>query len=157
MIPGKIIHFLEEAIVAMGGSRDNDLQPHVHRISGWMLAPDQETVTCLVAEGFTHELSSVEENGEFALTVCDVPSHEAYQFKGRFIALRPITEGDLGVFQRFRDRFVARIHQLFGFPEEILRLYIPQPVIALSFKVREIYLQTPGPGAGTRLVPRENN
>ena len=38
-------------------------------------------------------------------------------------------------------------------PEQLLNAYIQVPGVAVEFEVREIYLQTPGPGAGTRLVP----
>jgi len=156
MIPEKIVRFLEGATVAMGGSRDGNRIPHAHRISGWQVGPDEETMTCLVAEGFTENLlPSLEDNGQFALTVCEVPSHETYQFKGNYLGSRPINEKDLVVYEHYRRRFVERVCGLFGFPEDRVRNYIPPPRLAIDFRVREIYLQTPGPGAGSRLVPKE--
>ncbi len=156
MIPKKIARFLEGATVAIGGSRDENLVPHAHRISGWRVGPDEQTMTCLVAEGFTENLlPSLEDNGQFALTVCEVPSHETYQFKGNYVGSRPIDEKDLAVYELYRRRFVERVCELFGFPEDRVRTYLPHPCLAIDFRVREIYLQTPGPGAGSRLVPRE--
>jgi hypothetical protein len=38
-------------------------------------------------------------------------------------------------------------------PEHILSAFVSPPSMAVDFEVLEIYLQTPGPGAGTRLVP----
>jgi hypothetical protein len=38
-------------------------------------------------------------------------------------------------------------------PEEILSAFVSPPTLAVEFEVLEIYLQTPGPGAGTRLIP----
>jgi hypothetical protein len=38
-------------------------------------------------------------------------------------------------------------------PDQLLQAYITDPELAVEFDVREVYLQTPGPGAGTRLVP----
>ena len=38
-------------------------------------------------------------------------------------------------------------------PEHLLNSFILAPELAVEFEVREIYLQTPGPSAGTRLVP----
>ncbi|MBM2823880.1 MAG: hypothetical protein HW413_2626, partial [Thermoleophilia bacterium] len=38
-------------------------------------------------------------------------------------------------------------------PEGIVGAFISTPGLAVEFEVFEIYLQTPGPGAGTRLVP----
>src|SRR5262245_29499242 len=156
MIPEHISRFLECATVAMGGTRDDHLIPHAHRVSGWTVGPDVQTMTCLVAEGFTKNLlPSLEHNGQFALTVCEVPSHETYQFKGSYVGSRPVQAEDLSVYESYRRRFVERICSLFGLPGDTARSYVPPPALAISFKVREIYLQTPGPGAGTRVVPRQ--
>jgi hypothetical protein len=38
-------------------------------------------------------------------------------------------------------------------PEEALNAFIAKPSLAVEFEVLEIYLQTPGPGAGSRLIP----
>jgi len=119
MIPEKIIHFLDGATVAMGGTRDGNLVSRAHRISGWRVGPDDQTMTCLVAEGFTENLlASLEDNGQFAFTVCDMPSHETYQFKGTYVGSRAIDENDLAVFDRYRRRFAERVSELFGFPED---------------------------------------
>ena len=49
---------------------------------------------------------------------------------------------------------IAGVRPLFsGAPEEPLKASIPQPSLAVEFEVDEVFLQTPGPGAGTRLVP----
>jgi hypothetical protein len=38
-------------------------------------------------------------------------------------------------------------------PEDVLKRFVSPPSLAVDFEVLEIFLQTPGPGAGTRLVP----
>lgn len=37
--------------------------------------------------------------------------------------------------------------------ESVLRAFTLKPHVVVAFKVEEIYLQTPGPGAGSRIVP----
>lgn len=156
MIPEVIVLFLDRAIVAIGGTRDHSLVPHVHRVSGWRCSPDRKTITCLVPEQFTSELvSSLEDNGQFALTVCEVPSHETYQFKGDYVDSRPTNEADVTDFEGCRRRFAERLANLLGLPEETCRAFVSGPSIAVTFQVREIFVQTPGPAAGRRLVPRE--
>lgn len=156
MIPEVIALFLDRAIVAIGGTRDKGLVPHVHRVSGWRCSPDRKTITCLIPEAFASDLmSSLEDNGQFALTVCEVPSHETYQFKGDYVSSRPSNEDDVVDFERCRRQFAERVAQLFGFPVEACGAFVPEPTIALTFQVREIFVQTPGPAAGRRLVPRE--
>ena len=156
MIPGKILRFLEEyAIVAFAGTRDRHLVPYGHRVSGWRVAQDRRTMTALIPAQFTPGLvDSLEDNGEFALTVEEFPSHETYQFKGRYLRHRPLDREDFEVVDTIRKRFVKSVRPLYPeAPERIWPAFIMKPSLAVEFEVLEIYLQTPGPGAGTRLVP----
>jgi hypothetical protein len=156
MIPESIVAFLERATLAVGGTRDRDLVPHVHRIAGWAVGADRRTIACLIARGFTDQLApAIEDNGRFALTVCEVPSHETYQFKCGVLGSRPIEPADRIVFELFRDRLIDRLSAAFGFAPATLRAYLPQPALALALEVREIYLQTPGPGAGARVAAEQ--
>jgi hypothetical protein len=156
MIPGKIIRFLDEhANLAFGGTRSRDLVPFGHRVSGWRLGADGRTLTSFVADQSTDRLiESLEDNGEFALTVEEFPSHETYQFKGRYVRHRPLQPADLEAVDRIRERYVKSMRHLFAdAPEALLKKAVLTPSVAVDFEVREVYLQTPGPGAGLRLVP----
>lgn len=153
-VPEHISQFLERAIVAIAGTRDRDLVPHGHRVSAWRLSDDRRTILCLFAECFTeHLLSSLEDNGELSLTVCEVPSHDTYQFKGKFVGTEPVGEEDLRGFRSYRERAVERIHDLMGLPEDALRAAWPPPALGVRFEVRDIFDQTPGPAAGARVEP----
>jgi hypothetical protein len=157
-IPAKIVRFLEQsANLGFAGTRDRDLAPYGHRVSGWLVAADGRTLTALVAELFTaHLLESLQDNGELALTVEEFPSHETYQFKGRYLRHRLLQNSDIEVVGRIRERFTKSIRRLDpAAPAHILNAFILPPALAVEFAVREIYLQTPGPGAGSRLVPPE--
>jgi hypothetical protein len=156
VIPGKIVRFLEQhANIAFAGTRDRDRVPYGHRVSGWHVSADGRTLTALVAERFTVRLvESLEDNGELALTVEEFPSHETYQFKGRYRNHRPLRDEDYAVVSRIRERFVKSMRPLFvDVPEPVLQAFTLKPSLAVEFDVREVFVQTPGPGAGTRLVP----
>lgn len=156
MIPGRIVRFLEQyANVAFAGTRNHDLVPYGHRVSGWSVGADGRTVTALIPGQFTPRLvESLEENGQFALTVEEFPSHETYQFKGRYLRHRPAQEEDVQIVHRIRERFVKSLKPIYvDAPENVLRAFIGEPHLAVEFEVLEVYLQTPGPGAGARLVP----
>ncbi len=156
MIPGKIVRFLAEyANVAFAGTRDGHLVPYGHRVSGWRVGADHRTMTALIPEQFTSRLiDSLQDNGEFALTVEEFPSHETYQFKGRYLRHRPADRDDLEALETIRKRFVKSMRPLYAdAPENIWKAFIVKPSLAVEFDVLEIYVQTPGPGAGTRLVP----
>ena len=108
-----------------------------------------------------------EDNGRFALLVLGSPRgpkvseppspatdyHECYQFKGDYVASQPAGDSHIRVAEQTRKRFQNLFNPLFGFSEEGSAAYIRKPGVAVTFKVREIFDQTPGPGAGRRIVP----
>src|SRR5262245_27335942 len=156
LIPGKLIRFLEQyANVAYAGIRDRDLVPFGHRVSGWRVGADQRTMTILVPDEFLERLvESLQQNRELAVTVEEFPSHETYQFKGQHRQHRAVQSDDVEIADRVRRRFVKSLRPIHpDAPEHVLNAFVSPPSLAVEFEVLEIYLQTPGPGAGSRLVP----
>ena len=157
MIPGKIIRFLNRANVGHAGTRDRNLVPHGHGVSGWAVGPDGQTFTVFVPAGAReHLIESLEDNGQISITIEEYPEHEAYQVKGRYVRHRPTEQEDVDTAERIRERFVKAVLPLAGeVAVQALHAFVQQPVLAIDIDVREIYVQTPGPGAGARLFPRE--
>ena len=156
MIPGKLIRFLEQdANLGFAGSRDRDLVPFGHRVSGWRLGVDHRTMTVLLPDEFLPRLmESLQENRELAVTIEAFPSHETYQFKGHYLSHRAVDDGDFEAADRVRRRWVRSLKMLYtDAPEDVLKGFVSRPSLAVDVEVLEIFLQTPGPGAGTRLVP----
>ena len=170
MIPDEIIRFLEGASVGHAGTRDENLVAHFHRVSGWIVGPDRQTITCLISKLHTKNLiPRLEHNKQLSLLVlasttgpnASVPpqpavdAHECYQFKGTFVGSRPLNEEDVTAFQECRERCVKLLQPMFGFTDEGAAAITIEPGLAVTFQVREIFNQTPGPGAGRRIVPEE--
>lgn len=158
MIPGILVDFLAGASVAIASTRNENLVPHVHWLSGWQVEDDHHTVFCLVASGFNDSLlDSLRAHGHFAMVAERIGPHECYQFKGSYVDSRPATVDDQALVEACRARFAAGVRGLHGdrYSDRLLRDSIPEPLIAIRFRVNEIYLQTPGPGAGLRIVPPE--
>jgi len=156
MIPGIIVEFLQRASVAAASTRDSNLVPHLHYVSAWEVSQDATEIICFIPSEFTDGLlSSLEDNGQFALTVEQIGPHETYQFKGDYVDSRPFEATDQPLYLDCRERFVTACMPRFGISEDALRRFIASPGTAVRFKVREIFVQTPGPSAGKRLVPAE--
>jgi hypothetical protein len=69
---------------------------------------------------------------------------------------RPAVAADAEIAERVRERFVRGVLPLAGEgAEPLLRAFVQPPVLAVDIEVREIFVQTPGPGAGARLVEGE--
>ena len=158
MIPGKIVRFLEQhANMGFAGTRDRDLVPFGCRVSAWRVHPDGHTMTLFIPEPLVERvIASLQENGQLAVTVQEHPTHETYQLKGKYVSHRTVDADDLPLVARFRERLVRSIRSEIppGVPEALVGGFaVPDPVVAVDVDIREVYLQTPGPGAGGRLYP----
>lgn len=155
MIPGVISRFLSEASVGAATTRDANLAPQVYLISGWSAAPDQSEMRLLFGGIFLDRLQAdLKDNGRIAVTIERIGAHETYQFKGRCLDLRPVQDEDRALNRACRERFVRAVKPLFDVADDVLGRHIPDPTLAVRMDVEEIYIQTPGPKAGTRLIPR---
>ena len=157
MIPGKIVRFLEErANVAIAGTRNRDLVPRGHRVTGWLVSEGGRIVRLFVPEASVPNLiEALEDNGRLAVTFEEVGTHETYQLKGRYVSHRPVQPAETDIASRTRERFVRNLRSLFPnerMPDMLGRSIAP-PAVVVEMEVREVFLQTPGPGAGTRLAP----
>ena len=157
MIPGKIARFLEQhANAGFAGTRDRNLVPSGHRVSGWQLRPDGRTLAAFIPDPFADGvIEAMLDNGQLALTLEEFPLHETYQFKGRYLRHRPVDPDEIEIANRCRERFARSIRAIS--PDEahanLLRASIGTPKITVEIDVREIYEQTPGPRAGARIYP----
>src|SRR5687768_273777 len=115
MIPARLVRFLEDhANMAMAGTRDPQMVPYGHRVSGWRIGADGRTVTAFVARKFTDRLvESLQNNGQVALTVEEFPSHETYQLKGRYLRHRPLEPDDFHAIERIRARLAKSIRPIY--------------------------------------------
>ncbi len=157
MIPPPIIRFIEErANVGFAGTRDANCVPRGHRVPGWRVGPGGATLTALRPQSSEADaLAALLGNGRVAITLEEVGTHETYQLKGRYVSHRPVEPRDLELARRIRERFVSGLRSMYapGGAAELLGASIPVPTVAIEVQIEEVFLQTPGPGAGTRLAP----
>jgi hypothetical protein len=151
MIPDKMVEFLHGPQLMFVGTRDEKLRPAASWAFGALADAANDTVTIFVPdiEGET-TFRNLEDNGLVALTVTDAATHETYQFKGKCIETRPSSERDHAVQDIYISKVIAHLGPL-GYSEEIWNGFVPYPGKAVSFNVEDIFVQTPGPGAGEKL------
>jgi len=112
---------------------------------------EQGTITFYVpdAEG-AKTLSNFKDNGMVALTVSDAATHETYQFKGPCLGMRPSEDKDTAIQDIHQSKLISYLGAL-GYPEEVLTGFTIYPSTAVTFKVEDVFVQTPGPGAGNKV------
>lgn len=155
MIPEKIAEFIQGPVFVSAGTRDENLRPVHAWAVGTIVNPDRETVTVFVPRARAERLlRNLETNGKIALATGS-PTHEGYQLKGVFVAARPADEKDRAYQESYRSKWLSFALQC-GYPEQIARPltqgYAYHPAIAITFRVQEIFQQTPGPDAGKKIL-----
>jgi hypothetical protein len=155
MIPDRVIELITGPSYVQIGTRDENLRP-AHTVAvGAMVHEDRRTVTVLVPTARAARiLPHLEANGRVALGIAQA-SHEAYQLKGSYLATRPTNADDLARQEAYRKTLLADARRA-GFPEQIAwaltQGFAYTPSIAITFRTDEVFIQTPGPGAGSRLA-----
>lgn len=154
MIPDRVVEVLHGPALMLVGTRDAGLRPAHACAVGAVVHDDRQTVTFFVPESRAATLlSHLQDNGRIAFSFGWV-SHEAYQLKGTYLSSRPTTDEDVARQEVYRAKLLAATRQ--AYPDEIARSYALgfayHPGVAVTFRVDAVFLQTPGPGAGTRLA-----
>ena len=154
VIPDRVVEVLRGPAIMSAGSRDAGLRPAHVCVVGAVVDDDRRTVTFFVPTSRSARLlSDLQDNGRIAFTFGWV-SHEAYQIKGTYLSSRPTTDEEVAFQDAYRAKLLAAVRKVY--PEEIARPYALgvayRPGVAVTFRVEEVFLQTPGPDAGTRIA-----
>ena len=154
MIPDRVVEAFHGPAYIQIGSRDEALRPKHTMAVGAIVHPDRETVTVFVPTARSERvLRDLTRNGRIAVNA-GLASHEAYQLKGTYISSRPTDDTDRARQEVHRAALLQSALEA-GYPEALARSfclgYAYVPGVAITFRAEEVFLQTPGPGAGTRL------
>jgi hypothetical protein len=155
VIPDRVIEVLHGPAYMQIGTRDAALRPSHTVAVGAVVHDDRETVTVFVPTVRARRiLADLESNGRVALGIALV-SHEAYQLKGSYLSTRPTDASDLARQETYRKALLDDALGV-GYPDEIARPltqgFAYTPGTAITFRAEQVFLQTPGPGAGTPLA-----
>ena len=154
IIPDRVVEVLHGPAFMQIGTRDEALRPAHTLAVGAVIHEDRQTVTVFVPIARSERvLRDLTGNGRIALGVA-LASHEAYQLKGTYVSSRPTDDADRVRQEAYRAALLASALAA-GYPEAIARPltlgFAYSPGVAITFRAEEVFLQTPGPGAGTPL------
>jgi hypothetical protein len=143
--------FLGRGLAIVVATRDDDLRPEITRGWGPQVAGDGTALTlCVAAAPGSATLANLGANGAIAATFSLPTSYRTVQLKGAVLELCAPAAGHLARVEAHVAGFAAEVEQV-GIPREAVRRLVDPELVAVSFSVRELYDQTPGPNAGGRL------
>jgi hypothetical protein len=149
--------FLESGISVVVGTRDADLVPEITRAWGLLVSKDRKSFSlCVPLATSRKTLDNLVANGQMTVC-CSLPtSYKTVQLKGQCIATTEPRRPDLTAVERHRQAF-GRLNTRIGFPRQRTETFWQREVetspalVKLRFVPEQVFDQTPGPDAGSRL------
>jgi hypothetical protein len=157
VITNDLKQIAEAGVAAIVGTRNRDRVPEMVR--GWgirVLLDGRHLDVCIAECTGRSTLDNLADNHALALTVVIPTTYRALQFKGRVIEISAPFPEDLEQVERHREGFVSAVGSI-GVPRHLaVRVFsveeaVSPALVKLRLAVDEIFDQTPGPQAGSRL------
>lgn len=143
-----------EVITGAFGTRNAENKPKVGTPLNIKSSDDKRNIKMLVPTlEFQDHLENLNSNGQIALTFACVPSHEAFQVKGKFKNSSIPSDEYLAKSHQDWNNYQSKLLE-FGFPESLvngLKNYNVDAVTLIEFEAEEIFDQTPKPGTGNKI------
>lgn len=147
----EMIEFIESGVSMCVGSRDDDLRPEVARALGATVSADGATVSFYLQAPLAVKMrENLAKNGLVAVTFSRILDHRTIQLKGSVRSLRAATAADEADAHRYMTAFGEQL-LLTGLPRSVVRRVRVSPGLVVTFAPTDIFVQTPGPGAGRRM------
>lgn len=137
----------------MLGTRNNELQPIAERAFGFKVSEDGTMVSAFIPKANAEKtIENLNGNGRAALIVSNVFNLSTWQFKGSYLSHADCIESDMQILQENMMEFGKFIEMHFGEKQlQILQGHNIFPLTSVTFKIEDIFNQTPGPNAGQKI------
>ncbi len=112
---------------------------------------DPVTVRLLLDDTDPVLASHLAAGGWIALTAADVRDLRSVQLKGRIVGTEPPQPEDLERAQQHNDELLDDIEKTDFYPRALSGRMVPSSYVVAVVGVEEVYDQTPGPRAGSRV------
>lgn len=149
--------FLEGPVSVLVGTRDSRSIPEITRAWGPRVSEDRKRVSlCVPLATGRKTLDNLESNGEIAVAFALPTNYRTIQLKGRLASTGEPDRTDLSAVDRHREAF-ANVNESLGQPREHIEAFWQAEIetspilVRILFVPRQVFDQTPGPGAGRSL------
>jgi hypothetical protein len=143
-----IKRFVVSPVMIIVGTRDEANRPSIGRAVGARIVDDENIELFFSAWQWPETRSNLAANGQAAITFSRPSDYVSYQLKGT-ACLRPAEERDMEESRRYQAEIYAVFNGL-GQPAELVTPFIADRDLTVAcLLVKEAYVQTPGPKAGT--------
>lgn len=147
----EVVELLGSGVVMVVATRDAALTPELVPAMGSRPGRDRRTLTVFVPRALAGAtLANLADNGRLAITATRPADHKSMQIKGSARGGRDAADADRPMLEMLRGAMIEQLAS-FGMPRAITRRLTFWPSVAIDVDVNDVYVQTPGPGAGRPL------
>jgi hypothetical protein len=147
----RVSRCLENNVSVVVGSVNGQGEPSTCRALALASEDGLSTVTVYVPVSTSRDTIANIATTRYLTVVATHPlDNHSVQLKGRAATARLAREDESGLIRRGFDGFAELLNGI-GIPPRVTNAVTRWPAFAIEMQVEEIYDQTPGPKAGTRL------
>jgi hypothetical protein len=152
VIGPETVQLLEGGCGLVIGTVARDGMPHASRAWGLdVLDPEQGRIRVMLADDDPVTLENLKATGRIAITGTDVATLRSVQVKGRVLSIENATVAHRHRAERFCNAFLENVHRVDATPRALLERIVPRGYRTCVVTLDEVFEQTPGPRAGSRL------
>ncbi len=143
-----LVHFMRSPVMIILGTHDRDLCPEIGRAAGAVVEPEEGRAD-LVVSGWQwpETVANVRENGHLCATFARPSDYVCYQIKGRADVISA-TPAHLEVSARYLAATGAALLEL-GLDRPLSAPWlVGRDPVVLRLSIEQVFVQTPGEGAG---------
>ena len=146
--------FMQSGISISVASRDVRRVPSLARAAGCHVSADHQQVTLLLLPSQARQLlADISSTGVIAVVFSSPSTNRTLQVKGSLHAMRDATATDMQLAEKQRELFASVLIPL-GYAHDLafaVHCRDVKDMMAVTFTPTDLFEQTPGPKAGTRL------
>lgn len=150
--PEELIRFLQRLVPVFIhlAAVEKGAAPFICRGYGFRLEFESERLWIYILKSQWLRLTEYKEHqGELSALLTSGVDNESYQFKGRYTDIRPLAKEDACLLEE--QCKWASMHT----PGLLPMIQVtPSECLAVGFRIKAVFLQTPGPGAGSLVMER---
>jgi Pyridoxamine 5'-phosphate oxidase len=151
VVDADLVAFVRSGVAIVVATRDEEMRPEIARAWGADVATNGNSVTlCVTALPGSKTRSNLERNGAIAVTFTLPTTYRSVQMKGSVLDVRDPSPTEHARVERHIALFADQTEQV-GLPRSGAQQLAERNLLAVTFAVRELYDQTPGPNAGERM------
>lgn len=146
-----LVGFLASPVMMIVGTCDAANRPSIARGSGAAVSVGVDTVSIFISRPqWPQTIANLRENGRMAITFARPSDYVSYQLKGK-ATLRDADATDIVRSERYTADMFAVLSNLGVAVDLATPWFARQDIVVAILEPAEIYVQTPGPRAGTAL------